>query len=69
MRSRSPTRQSFAGGSPRALTSNHRGLAGCGSRATSTAVDREALRNGLQARGVNPLLSGAFEPRHPPEAA
>jgi hypothetical protein len=38
-------------------------------RLAGTAADREALRNGLRTRRANPLLSGAFEPRHPPEAA
>ena len=40
-----------------------------GQRLAGTAADREALKSGLQARGANPLLSGAFEPRHPPKAA
>lgn len=40
-----------------------------GQRLAGNAADREALRSGLQARGANPLLSGAFEPRHPPKAA
>jgi len=40
-----------------------------GQRLAGTAVDRERLRSRLQARGPNPLLSGAFEPRHPPKAA
>ena len=40
-----------------------------GQRLAGTAADREALQNGLQARGANPLLSGAFAPRHSPKAA
>jgi hypothetical protein len=40
-----------------------------GQRLAGTAADREALRSGLQARGANPLLSGAFGPRRPPKAA
>jgi hypothetical protein len=40
-----------------------------GQRLAGTAADREALQSRLQARGANPLLSGAFEPRHPPKAA
>ena len=40
-----------------------------GQRLAGTAADHEALPTGLQARGANPLLSGAFEPRHPPKAA
>ena len=51
-------------------TCNHRGLAGCdlGQRLAGTAADREALRNGLRTRRQS-VLSDAFEPRHPPEAA
>jgi hypothetical protein len=40
-----------------------------GHRLAGTAADREALQSGLQARGANPLVSGAFAPRHSPKAA
>jgi hypothetical protein len=40
-----------------------------GHRLAGTAADREAIQNGLQARGANPLVSGAFAPRHSPKAA
>jgi hypothetical protein len=42
-------------------------MADLGQRLAGTAADREALQSGLQARGANPLLSGAFEPRHRPK--
>src|SRR5262245_8757045 len=40
-----------------------------GQRLAGTAVNGEALRSGLQARGVNPPLSEALELRQPPRAA
>jgi AMP-binding enzyme len=40
-----------------------------GHRLAGAAPDRVALRAGLRARGVNPLLLGAFQPRGAPEAA
>jgi hypothetical protein len=40
-----------------------------GQRLAGTASDRAALRSGLQARGVNPLISGAFKARGAAEAA
>jgi hypothetical protein len=40
-----------------------------GQRLAGTTANRAALRAELQARGVNPLISGAFRPRGGPEAA
>ena len=40
-----------------------------GHRLAGSAADRAAMRASLQARGANPLLSGAFKPRGVPEAA
>jgi hypothetical protein len=40
-----------------------------GQRLAGTAADRAALRTSLQARGVNPLVSGAFKARGTSEAA
>ncbi|MGB6350334.1 MAG: class I adenylate-forming enzyme family protein [Pseudolabrys sp.] len=40
-----------------------------GQRLAGTTANRSALRAELQARGVNPLISGAFQPRGAPEAA
>ena len=40
-----------------------------GQRLAGTTANRAALRAKLQARGVNPLISGAFQPRGAPEAA
>jgi hypothetical protein len=40
-----------------------------GQRLAGSAADREALRAKLQARGANPLITGAFQPRGGVEAA
>jgi hypothetical protein len=40
-----------------------------GQRLAGAAADRVILRAKLQARGINPLISGAFQPRGAPEAA
>jgi AMP-binding enzyme len=40
-----------------------------GQRLAGTTANRAALRVELQARGVNPLISGAVQPRGAPEAA
>jgi hypothetical protein len=40
-----------------------------GQRFAGTAVDRADLLAKLKLRGVNPLISGAFQPRGTPEAA
>ncbi len=40
-----------------------------GQRLAGATANRAALRAELQARGVNPLISGAFQPRGAPEAA
>ncbi|HEY6861867.1 MAG TPA: class I adenylate-forming enzyme family protein [Pseudolabrys sp.] len=40
-----------------------------GQRLAGTAADRTSLRAKLQAQGINPLISGAFQPRGAPEAA
>ena len=40
-----------------------------GQRLAGTANDRAALRADLHARGVNPLISGAFKARGAAEAA
>lgn len=43
--------------------------ANLGQRLAGTSANRAALRAQLQARGANPLISGAFQPRGAPEAA
>jgi hypothetical protein len=40
-----------------------------GQRLAGSAIDRAVLRSDLQARGVNPLISGAFKARGAAEAA
>jgi hypothetical protein len=40
-----------------------------GQRLAGNAADRSAMRDELHARGVNPLISGAFQPRGGAEAA